>query len=471
MGGSARNRIAKFSRRAGVVDRNRPCRVGTAPGRGALSFLGAARTPDRSPRLARKTFENAGRGGALQLAGARAFQRGSAGLGAARLSGSHGASDQKRGARSAIARSAHPGRLAQRARGRLSRTRRPGRGPRALRRKSGVLETIGGRAGGGSRAQQPRRDRHFAARLPACALTLQGIPGHLWRTGRSNRSGLGAEPSRRRRARSRRLRRRAFIVRAEPRGFSRTRRPLGRGRLAGRFGEPGARAARLPHRGRAVSREPGTFSGTRAQTGNRQAAGILRLLGRRAIPTGARLATGRRSGSASPKYRRAADLRRAGQIRTRSGAGAERIEHHRRPNCVAGRLGYTCRESNRGRVAKIFLRFLFGSTGIDQATHGGNAISGEAAFFRVLANQRFVGREVNTVQLVAGDVALQPLNFRAQFLQHRDGCSRRVPNFGIRHVSDAGYFSLDDEFRHMIASVLRNPNTKALHLYIYWPPN
>src|SRR5580658_5734231 len=66
----------------------------------------------------------------------------------------------------------------------------------------------------------------------------------------------------------------------------------------------------------------------------------------------------------------------------------------------------------------------FGGSGIDDAADLRDAVGREAALARMLPYHLLVGRDVNAVNLVVGDVALQPLDLRAEIGEHRAGLLR-----------------------------------------------
>ena len=66
----------------------------------------------------------------------------------------------------------------------------------------------------------------------------------------------------------------------------------------------------------------------------------------------------------------------------------------------------------------------FGGRRVDDVPHLRNAVRGEASLARVFAHHLFVGRDVDAVDLVVGDVALQPLNLGPEVAQHRAGLLR-----------------------------------------------
>jgi hypothetical protein len=97
---------------------------------------------------------------------------------------------------------------------------------------------------------------------------------------------------------------------------------------------------------------------------------------------------------------------------------------------------------------------LLGSGRIDQPPHGRDAIGRDTYFLRVFPDQSFVGSEIHAIDLVAGDIALQPLNFGAHLPENLNGSAREFLDFGIRKVSGSGDFPLDDKLRHVVTSVL-----------------
>ena len=71
---------------------------------------------------------------------------------------------------------------------------------------------------------------------------------------------------------------------------------------------------------------------------------------------------------------------------------------------------------------------LFHISRINQTAHCGNTIGWNAYPAGVLPNGVLVGREVNAVDLVFGDVAVEPLNLRSHFLQRLQGTQGQVPD-------------------------------------------
>src|SRR5215207_5654863 len=89
---------------------------------------------------------------------------------------------------------------------------------------------------------------------------------------------------------------------------------------------------------------------------------------------------------------------------------------------------------------------------VDHAPDLGDAVGGEAAALRVLADGRLVRGDVDAVDLVARDVALDPLNLRPHLLQHAARLLRDGLQLLARQVARAGYFALDEKLRHDLLS-------------------
>ena len=69
----------------------------------------------------------------------------------------------------------------------------------------------------------------------------------------------------------------------------------------------------------------------------------------------------------------------------------------------------------------------------------------------------FVGREVHAVDLVLGDVTMQPLNLRPHVLQCLQRLQRHLADLWFRQRSSARDFAFDYELRHNSKSL--TPNT------------
>src|SRR5205823_3570222 len=63
-------------------------------------------------------------------------------------------------------------------------------------------------------------------------------------------------------------------------------------------------------------------------------------------------------------------------------------------------------------------RLRLGRCWIDHGANFRNPVRWEPPLFCVLADHRLVRRDVHAINLIAGDVAVKPLNLRAEALQH-----------------------------------------------------
>lgn len=86
--------------------------------------------------------------------------------------------------------------------------------------------------------------------------------------------------------------------------------------------------------------------------------------------------------------------------------------------------------------------------GIDQAADGRHAIGGDAGSARMFPNGFFIGREVHAVDLVFGDVAVEPLNLRPHIFQGFQRGERDVANLRLRHGAGTRDFALNYKLRH-----------------------
>src|SRR5215217_9368232 len=82
------------------------------------------------------------------------------------------------------------------------------------------------------------------------------------------------------------------------------------------------------------------------------------------------------------------------------------------------------------------------------ALYLGDAVGGEAAALCVFTHGRLVRRDVDAVDLVARDVALDPLNLRPHVAQHAARLLRDGLQLLRLQVARAGDFALDEILRH-----------------------
>src|SRR3989442_12421566 len=93
----------------------------------------------------------------------------------------------------------------------------------------------------------------------------------------------------------------------------------------------------------------------------------------------------------------------------------------------------------------------FRGGGIDDRLHFRDAIGRKAALRRVLAYGLLVGCDVNTIDLVVGHVAMQPLNLRTQLLKHPARCLGDSLQLLRRQLSCAWDFSFDYVLWHSLS--------------------
>lgn len=91
---------------------------------------------------------------------------------------------------------------------------------------------------------------------------------------------------------------------------------------------------------------------------------------------------------------------------------------------------------------------LFSGSRIDDRPNLRDAVGGETALLRVLPDSVFIRRDVDAVNFVVGNVAVNPLNLRAHVSQY----AARLLGNGLqllwRQLSHFRNVSLDDELRH-----------------------
>src|SRR6185437_2156004 len=92
---------------------------------------------------------------------------------------------------------------------------------------------------------------------------------------------------------------------------------------------------------------------------------------------------------------------------------------------------------------------LFGAGGIDARAHLRHLVGGKAAASGVLPNEGFVRGDVDAVDLVVGDEALDPLDPGPEVAQHAArGGGDSLP-IGCREFPGAGDLAFDDESGHV----------------------
>src|ERR1700733_1968724 len=162
---------------------------------------------------------------------------------------------------------------------------------------------------------------------------------------------------------------------------------------------------------------------------------------------GAFAAAGRHGGCATPKYWRSTRTCGTGKTRVQSGPRKAGVAECGECGGVAGRLGHAGRESDSGspkarsgiffQLARLKDRLtrtakhvgvrptnlserLLRACRFKQSAHGGDTTGGKTYAFGVFLDGRFVRSEIDAVHLVAGDIAVEPLDLGTHSLQDVD---------------------------------------------------
>src|SRR4051812_48646253 len=94
----------------------------------------------------------------------------------------------------------------------------------------------------------------------------------------------------------------------------------------------------------------------------------------------------------------------------------------------------------------------FGGGGIDDVLHLGDAVRRESSSHRVLADDVLIRSDIDTIDLVRRDVALDPLDLRPELLEYAARGLRYCLQLCRRRVADPRYLSLYDVFWHSLSS-------------------
>src|SRR5919106_2233578 len=92
---------------------------------------------------------------------------------------------------------------------------------------------------------------------------------------------------------------------------------------------------------------------------------------------------------------------------------------------------------------------LFSGCRIEDVLHFGDAVRGEAPPRRVLPNHLLVRRDVDAVDDVAGDVAVHPLDARAERVQYFVRFLRDAAELLRPPAAAAGNLTFDDVLGHV----------------------
>src|SRR3954469_15755358 len=91
---------------------------------------------------------------------------------------------------------------------------------------------------------------------------------------------------------------------------------------------------------------------------------------------------------------------------------------------------------------------LLGGGRIDRRADLRNAVSGEAGRLGVLPDQILARRAVDAIDLIVGDVGMDPLDLGPELAQHAARALRGALQIVRTKVPDARHIPLDDELRH-----------------------
>ena len=108
-------------------------------------------------------------------------------------------------------------------------------------------------------------------------------------------------------------------------------------------------------------------------------------------------------------------------------------------------------DTNSRADARLRIRFLQPLLCCRRIDHGPDfrdAVGWEAALPRMFAHRRLIRRNVDTVNLVSRDVAVQPLNLRTEIPQDAARLLRNRLQLLRLQIPGSGNFALNDKFGH-----------------------
>ena len=85
---------------------------------------------------------------------------------------------------------------------------------------------------------------------------------------------------------------------------------------------------------------------------------------------------------------------------------------------------------------------------VNEATHCRDPIGWDTGQARMLPNSIFIGRDVNAVDLVLGDITVQPLDLRSYSTQSLQRTEGHLPDLHIGQGSGARDLAFDYKLRH-----------------------
>ena len=96
-----------------------------------------------------------------------------------------------------------------------------------------------------------------------------------------------------------------------------------------------------------------------------------------------------------------------------------------------------------------------GTRRVDHGTDLSDAVGREAAVVRVLLDQIFARGRVNAIDLVAGDVRMDPLDIGPELIENAARLLRSGHQVIRRHISRSGNITLYYKFWHLLSPEIR----------------
>src|SRR6202042_3397758 len=109
-----------------------------------------------------------------------------------------------------------------------------------------------------------------------------------------------------------------------------------------------------------------------------------------------------------------------------------------------------CLQTDHLRATAASLRRLFGGGGVYYGADLRDFVGGKAAGLCVLPYGVFVGSDVDAIDFVVGDIAVQPLDLRPHVAQDAAGCLGDSLQLFRRELAGSGDLSFDDELGHWV---------------------
>ena len=93
------------------------------------------------------------------------------------------------------------------------------------------------------------------------------------------------------------------------------------------------------------------------------------------------------------------------------------------------------------------IRRLLRACRVEKAAHGRDPVGGKAYSLRVFSDRRLILGQVDAVHLVAGYVAVEPLDSRHP-IENVNRLLGKFPQLNVGKTSRSRNFPFDDKFRH-----------------------